>query len=709
MKKTFFKSILCASLFVGALTSCNEVEDLYNPALVQEQAKKALGLEIAPDQDWNMTSVVTANITLNEDALSDYSFRIYSADPLVKNSGATILADYPIKTDVQGKASASFKFEMPSYLEYVYVARVDSHGRRMIGISKIQNGSINESFGENLTVSTKALRDYNLPTMEAPYDKDDVDELILNATDITTNNTLNSTTIVPAGTTYSSDFSSDKYSGWPPQLGKYQLVVAGTLVINGNGQKRIAGLDIIIADGGELIFSKKLEVSQGSRIIVMEGGKVTNNYDHSITKENEQNNINYTTDDPYGYIYNAGTMNLGVVNFNNGKIFNAKNGVIIAKTLNYNSENTEGFTNWGKIEAERIVSNWGHGEQVTINNGCLIRCDEIRAKNINLKENSAFEVKNLYVNVLYLREYSIVRSDLLYSKALAIHYVGKTDKPEYKALVSAENIQLEGVGQSSNTGRFYVEVNAILDSNGASDTQNATDRKNGLKSNNIIPCPVGEAPLIISSEAASSIENADCVGKGNTPVDKVIEELTKNNNIYAFEDMNIAGGDYDMNDIVLECTKIDATHISIKLLAAGATKEVYAFFRDTRSNAEPTNLFGEIHKAFGQSSTTFINTGVGVDNLDPIEKTITVDEGFLFSQHGDIYITDNQNRQAHIPTFTTGFRTGDAPYAICVPITWKYPKEWQSIMKAYPKFEEWAKNTQENKDWFNHPEKDFIY
>ena len=127
MKKTFFKSILCASLFVGAFTSCNEVEDLYNPELVREKAKKALGLDIAADQDWNMTSVVTANVTLNEDALSDYSFRIYSGNP-INDAKAVVLADYPVKTDAQGKASASFKFEMPSYLEYVYVARVDSHG-----------------------------------------------------------------------------------------------------------------------------------------------------------------------------------------------------------------------------------------------------------------------------------------------------------------------------------------------------------------------------------------------------------------------------------------------------------------------------------------------------------------------------------------------------------------------------------------------------
>ena len=192
MKKTFFKSILCASLFVGALTSCNEVEDLYNPALVREKAKQALGLDIAPDQDWNMTSVVTANITLNEDALSDYSFRIYTANP-TSNANAVILAEESVKTDTNGKASASFKFEMPSYLKLVYVARVDSHGRRMIGISNVQDGVVSKAFGESSLASTKAITDYELPTMDAPYTKDEVNSLITSSTDVNSIELFNKT------------------------------------------------------------------------------------------------------------------------------------------------------------------------------------------------------------------------------------------------------------------------------------------------------------------------------------------------------------------------------------------------------------------------------------------------------------------------------------------------------------------------------------
>ena len=215
--------------------------------------------------------------------------------------------------------------------------------------------------------------------------------------------------------------------------------------------------------------------------------------------------------------------------------------------------------------------------------------------------------------------------------------------------------------------------------------------------------------MVISAEQAEEIANADCVGNGNTPNQEVIEELLNISNIYAFEDMSINGGDYDMNDVVLECTKLENNQISIKLIAAGATKKVYAFFRDTRSNAEPINLFGEVHEAFGQQSGIIINTGVDVNNLAPVEKIINVAEGFLFSQHGDIYIVDYQNREAHISKFTNDFQPGDAPYGILVPITWKYPKEWVKITTAYPEFAAWAGGDDTASGWYTHPSSSNVY
>ena len=703
MKKTFFKSILCASLFVGAFTSCNEVEDLYNTELARERAKQALGLDIAPDQDWNMTSVVTANITLNEDALSDYSFRIYSGNP-TNDANTVVLANYPVKTDAQGKASASFKFEMPSYLEYVYVARVDNHGRRMISIANIKSGAINKAFGESNSVTTKTITDYELPTMDAPYTIDEVNSLISTSTDINNVELFNNTiriignVVVNSAVNGTIDFNAHYYSGASnPAQGANKLIIAdGATVEITNCQ--LSGMDIIVAKGGTLKINGFVKMQNNARIIIMEGGNVINEYD-AAAQDNEQNiNINYS--DGSVLIYNAGSMNIGLFNASNGgKFYNAETGVLKAKTINFSNANDELF-NWGKIDAGRIVGNFGQGEgQGILHNGCLIRCDEIKVLQLNLSANSAFELDYVSANAYYLREYSIVRATTIAANGYANYYVGEEGG---KALMSSENLSSTYFVHAD--ANIYVETTNIYQGG-----TNYSEWWNGELRSKVNICPIGEAPLVISAEQAEEIANADCVGNGNTPNQEVIEELLNISNIYAFEDMSINGGDYDMNDVVLECTKLENNQISIKLIAAGATKKVYAFFRDTRSNAEPINLFGEVHEAFGQQSGIIINTGVDVNNLAPVEKIINVAEGFLFSQHGDIYIVDYQNREAHISKFTNDFQPGDAPYGILVPITWKYPKEWVKITTAYPEFAAWAGGDDTASGWYTHPSSSNVY
>lgn len=713
MKKTFFKSILCASLFVGAFTSCNEVEDLYNPELVREQAKKALGLDIAADQDWNMTSVVTANVTLNEDALSDYSFRIYTADPLVKNSGAAILANVPVKTDAQGKASATFKFEMPSYLDYVYVARVDNHGRRWIGTSKIQNGVINKAFGESSSVSTKAVTDYAFPTINFPYTEAEVETLLADAYDLTQGLS-----------------NSDGFNGMAGETGKTVAKIAGEGVVcnfanrfddggsnkliiadgatweipDNGGILQIRDVDIIVANGGTLKFAGKLQLTGSTRLIVMEGGVVDNTTSVALSNGEYSIKVNGTGGGRTA-IYNAGTIDANYIYADQGAaLYNTATGVWKTKTTHCAGGNGwENFINWGKIDSDKISSN---GDQGTLYNACLIRADEITVNDLSVNANSAVEVPTIDCNSIYLRENSIVRATIVApSNQISVYYIGQKDG---KALFSAETWKLKNAPNSIDCNNVYIELEDFT-INGES--KNNSPYYVGPIFNQKITryFPIGEAPLIISSEAANNIENADCTGKGNTPNENVVEELLNISNIYAFEDMSINGGDYDMNDVVLECTKLENNQISIKLIAAGATKKVYAFFRDTRSNAEPINLFGEVHEAFRQQSGIIINTGVDVNNLAPVERIIDVAEGFLFSQHGDIYIVDYQNREAHISKFTNGFQPGDAPYGILVPITWKYPKEWVKITTAYPEFAAWAGGDDTASGWYTHPSSSNVY
>lgn len=709
MKKTFFKSILCASLFVGALTSCNEVEDLYNPELVREKAKQALGLDIAPNQDWNMTSIVTANITLNEDALSDYSFRIYTANPLDKNSGATILADYPIKTDAQGKASVSFKFEMPSYLKYVYVARVDNHGRRWVGVSSIKNGTLNKTFGANSSASTRTANEF--PTMSAPYEESTVNSLeAYTITDSDLNRPLkdimvannNSKTIKLIGKSYNQAEGFNLYYDNGGMVSYPNVVTEGTFkFIIGEGatweipadkNPQISGIDIIVASGGTLRFSGKIQPTLGARIIVMPGGKI----------ESESTNAYIYADGSTVLIYNAGTINTNIIELSRGGLlYNATTGVIEATTIKTSGGGQqtgwdqtankpilaeEKIINEGRIKAGEITSNGMQGE---LYNGCLIRADKISVKQLNLKTPSAIEVPTIECNEYYLRKDCIVRATTLrtVNGSLYVEYIGNNGN----ALLSVETMDLSGNTVYIND-EVFVEA-SVIKMNGGIVENNNDWIKEQLANNDIEIFKKGGAPItILPSKETTDIAQADCIGDGNIPAPK--EDETSNANIYtyAFEDLSKEVGDYDMNDVVLKCSAPINGEITVQLVAAGAMKNLYVYFYDEQKDIR-TPLFGgkEVHEALGVEAGLLANTNPQSDVKGKIcEQKISVNDGFLFVKHGDFYIVDEQGRESHIPTFDATFTPGLPPYGICVPEDWRYPREYTSVIDAYPAFKDWA-------------------
>ena len=136
-----------------------------------------------------------------------------------------------------------------------------------------------------------------------------------------------------------------------------------------------------------------------------------------------------------------------------------------------------------------------------------------------------------------------------------------------------------------------------------------------------------------------------------------------------------------------------------KLAAAGAMKNLYVYFYNEQTDIR-TPLFDgkEVHVAFGVEEGTIVNTGI-TSSTTVVEQTISVDEGFLFTTHGDFYIVDEQGRESHIPTFDATFNLGDAPYGICVPYDWKYPREYVSVINAYPTFVDWAGDVNVQ-DWY---------
>ena len=178
MKRNFFFAVgLALSLF-----ACdNSHDDMYDPTWMREQYNNQWEMqfgEIDPNHTWNMAKQVKANLSIQEDALSEYTFKIYSANPLYDDD-ALLMAKTVVTTDAKGFAETSINFDALVGQKRFYVARVDDHGRPLVKSLSVSEGDVNVSFGTPLVGSrSRAAEMGDLPIMDCPYTEAEVNQLI---------------------------------------------------------------------------------------------------------------------------------------------------------------------------------------------------------------------------------------------------------------------------------------------------------------------------------------------------------------------------------------------------------------------------------------------------------------------------------------------------------------------------------------------------
>ncbi|WP_028908506.1 DUF4842 domain-containing protein [Xylanibacter ruminicola] len=193
---------------------------------------------------------------------------------------------------------------------------------------------------------------------------------------------------------------------------------------------------------------------------------------------------------------------------------------------------------------------------------------------------------------------------------------------------------------------------------------------------------------------------------GDTGVDMFDEEQEVNEFSYTmcFEDRpNTA--DYDMNDVVLRCTRISDTELMLSLIATGANDPVLIsgivgeFSRGTDLNGK------EVHSLFDVETSTFVNTVASENTLPEVSGIYRVDESTTIKQFlSNIYITNTvTGRTIGLPA------TGEPPFAIIMPGDFDYPQERISIATAYRLFSEWVNDATNYGDWPKFYDKDKIY
>ena len=361
---------------------------------------------------------------------------------------------------------------------------------------------------------------------------------------------------------------------------------------------------------------------------------------------------------------------------------------------------TEDLINWGIIDANRIVGNWGNGSQGALHNGCIIYTDEINVLVLNLNYNAAIETTDFTANQINLRENSIVRCENFSSNSPNLwQYVGVEGG---KALISTEHVKYlnintwDGAPQQISDN-IYFEANTY-ESEWIKQCIDIAMSKTNIGGTAI----VGNVNLTIPAGKCTGQGNNNEPPTGTEPDPTPVQTYT-----YAFEDTDKGAGDYDFNDVVIKCSAPINNKITVTLVAVGAEKRINLMFqlRDDNNNivaGTTRNLFEEVHAAFPNGATEkFINTIAGKSPFECPTVEIEVPEGFTYKNNGDFFINVvNTSTTSHLPQFTDNYEDVGVPYAILVPADWRYPQEWQRVDSAYANFANWAENALVDTNWY---------
>ena len=131
-----------AALTMGlAMTACTkdfnyEVEE---QKASLDNAQQTLGFYIPDNQDWVMSSLITANIPINFTEGETYTIKVYSNDPLMDGLGYVLA-----KETVANGQNFVASFQAPSYKGAYSVGITNSEGKTMYRTAYLEDGQVTE-------------------------------------------------------------------------------------------------------------------------------------------------------------------------------------------------------------------------------------------------------------------------------------------------------------------------------------------------------------------------------------------------------------------------------------------------------------------------------------------------------------------------------------------------------------------------------------
>ena len=743
-----------------AIASCSKM-DVSGPQRASDadtfsNAETALGVTIDPNQSWNMTQEVVANIPVNGFYGAKYVVTIYDQNPLTGNA-VTVLG----RTTVTSGQTANFKFTAPKGLVGVFAAIKDEKGYTYTKPAVIADGMVETAFGGSnaasapsftraAAVTRGAADDFTIPTRTMPDLSAYIDDAV--AIDDANNTTDPSNTVhhylIPEGTTWSKNIPLIQSGSG------ISVYVQGTLNIN--EEQRVNGGCVFIvgpkgkvniANGQKLVTNANNNAGTVGSFYVCPGGEV---------KGDRLEFANGTS----SYNYNGGTIDVGTINNNGGTLYNA--GTIEADHM-LGGAGLSIYENAGKVHIGEAAKGSGTAN-TRIHNNCWWECDgTLACRNIQQGAGAYIKAANLEMSgsadgtndpaYIWAKENSLI--DVPGAVAFNnVDIVGPTAANNWAYIQLGKIVNSNGHGYQDTAlktatnyttswdGGLHMSVGAIQNNiriscdNPETDTnmyassayELVLDMLNGERA-----YTAGQADPSWSDWRALPIQgngNAEIVGKGQVdevksesecspgvvPVPPIIIEEEYPIYSYAFEDTRL--GDYDMNDVVIKAQEVEVNNvkkINLKLVASGASLDLNirlyeAATPDAGKAAKYQGNFtvleyqgnNEVHAMLGAAKGIMVNTGGA--KADPI--TIQIDKGSYDPAHLPLAIYSEEQGEMRLAG------SGEAPFGVIIPIDWKWPREKVNITTAYnatesdegdQSFAKFASEAGQALNWFNYP------
>jgi len=740
-KRKSFHLFLVSMVGVALLDASCAKKDLYNPGNVDSSSVLLTDGGVVPEGfNWNSVRTVDVRVAVDDKFDGKYFYRIEIFDQDPSLSAAKLLAAGQAK---QGQDFVN-SLSVPTSVKYLYLRETSPLGTPALSMIEVGESSI-------ITVGSATASS----TAKASIMRTTAGSAALASGALKAEVVTSTVVAVPSDAVEISGNGSVSVASDKSYVIKSGVIFTGTIDAN-NGTSNAK----IYVQGTWKNANYELNIGSNNGLTVVQGGaielrNVTQNTTGGFTNYGTASLSNMTTTTNSLYA-NHGVINVDVADITNGSFVNF--GVATIRSLTSTTGSTtirnEGtlvvttakLTN-ATLEAvchTTFGSLTTGGAKVSVANGALLSVDNLESggTSFNLAASAILNVSTL----AKFGSWANTMAGPASGQSLA--RLKKVDvKDQNMAITYSGNLEIACSNHTANEqyNTFYVVTSpARLVPYDKSTVAIASTNCNAGGNSNAGGTPVDQtvAEVILGTysyafedawPAKADYDMNDfvvdvAISKYQNSANKVtkVKLAAKIRSVGALARLAAAiqlDGILASNVKSVSYSKSDLTGVNIPL----ASNNV-----ESGQRYAVVPICDDAHKAFGLSDIKFISTQDG--SFQPVDVLITVEfttplDNFTYTNLNTFIIPGGSNKNMRSEVHMAGYKATDKinkelinyqtnqisnlspndpfktingdPWALCVPVSFKYPNEWKNINGVYPLFQSWAvSGGTQNTNWY---------